>query len=579
MEDERPFRVERSDRQARLEAERRNEALVRLQEASAGLLSLEGEAPTHDRLIEILCGVTGAPRGIYWLLDEASDPPALIVRGTHGVRRTPRNDLDRRVQELLLRVELGSHHPVARAARTQRPVALADTRTESRSEFADLWSRTGGRSLLAVPLRARGRLLGVVALSWREPGRVANEATIWTAEVIANQIAAALDTAGLVEQLSRANRLKDEFLATLSHELRNPLNVIVGYAEVLSRDPEAQRLPPVRKAVEAIRRNALTQARLVSDLLDLSRLQTGKLALHRQPIQLVPLLTDAVEAVRDETDLKRIELQVKLTEEPLLVEADPVRVQQIVWNLLHNAVKFTPQGGRVLLGLEQEEDQARLVVEDTGQGVDPAFLPGLFEMFRQADARTGRRQGGLGIGLALVRQLAELHGGRVGAESEGPGRGSRFTVWLPLLTTHPAVPPVPVRRQAGSLLGVRVLVVDDSADTTAMLRQLLEREGAEVAAATSGSEALRIAEERSFDVVLSDLSMPGMDGFALLRELRSRPRTAAVPAIAVTGFGQEEDIARTRAAGFFAHLTKPVQIAQLIEATRAALASWPSQQS
>jgi signal transduction histidine kinase/ActR/RegA family two-component response regulator len=571
MDDETPSGGATSDRQARLAAERRNEALVRLQEASAGLLSLDGEAPSHDRLIEILCEVTGAPRGIYWLLDEAGDPPALIARGTHGVRRTPRNDLDRRVQELLLRVELDSHHPVARAARTLRPVALADMRMDSWSEFADLWSRTGGRSLLAVPLRARGRLLGVVALSWQEPGRGADEATLWTAEVIANQIAAALDTAGLVEELSRANRLKDEFLATLSHELRNPLNVIVGYAEVLSRDAEAQKLPQVRKAVEAIRRNALTQARLVSDLLDLSRLQTGKLALHRQPIQLVPLLTDAVEAVRDETDLKRIELQVEMTQEPLLVEADPVRVQQIVWNLLHNAVKFTPQGGRVIFRLQREGTEARLVVEDTGQGVDPAFLPGLFEMFRQADVRTGRRHGGLGIGLALVRQLAELHGGRVRAESEGLGRGARFTVWLPLLTTRPTVPPVPVRRQAGALVGVRVLVVDDSADTTAMLRQLLEREGAEVAAATNGPEALRLVQERSFDVVVSDLSMPGMDGFTLLRELRLRPRTAAVPAIAVTGFGQEEDVARTRAAGFFAHLAKPVQIAQLIEAIRSAL--------
>jgi len=237
----------------------------------------------------------------------------------------------------------------------------------------------------------------------------------------------------LVEELSRANRLKDEFLATLSHELRNPLNAIVGHAEVLSRDAEAQKLPQVRKAVEAIRRNALTQARLVSDLLDLSRLQTGKLALHLQPIQLVPLLTDAVEAVRDETDLKRIELAVKLTEQPLLVEADPVRVQQIVWNLLHNAVKFTPPGGRVTLELEREGNQARLVVADTGQGVDPAVLASLFEMFHQGDLRVGRRQGGMGIGLALVRQLAELHGGRVGAESEGPGRGARFTVWLPLL--------------------------------------------------------------------------------------------------------------------------------------------------
>jgi signal transduction histidine kinase len=433
MDDERPAGTEMSERLARLEAERRNEALVRLQEASAGLLSLEGEAPSHDRLIEILCHVTGAPRGVYWLLEDVGDPPALVARGTYGVRRTPRNDLDRRIQELLTRVDLGSDHPVARAAHRMRPVALADIRAaESRTEFADLWGRTGGRSLLAVPLRARGRLLGVVALSWREPGRAADAATVWTAEVIANQVAAALDTAALVEELSRANRLKDEFLATLSHELRNPLNVIAGYAEVLSRDSAAQKLPVVRKAAEAIRRNAHTQARLVSDLLDLSRLQTGKLAVHRQPVALAPLIADAAEAIRDETDLKRIELRVETAAEPLLAEADPVRVQQIVWNLLHNAVKFTPAGGRVTLRLEREGDEARLVVEDTGQGVDPALLPGLFEMFNQGTPRASRRHGGMGIGLALVQQLAELHGGRVLAESEGLGRGARFSVWLPL---------------------------------------------------------------------------------------------------------------------------------------------------
>lgn len=423
-----------SERLARLDAERRNEALVRLQEASAGLLSLDGGAPSHDRLIEILCHVTGAPRGLYWLLEEAaSGSAALAARGTYGVRRVPRNDVDRRMRMLLERVDLTSEHPVARAAHTLRPVAVADTRAdESWVELSELWLRTGIRSLLAVPLRARGRLLGVVALTWREEGRSADEATVRTAEVIANQVALALDTAALVEELSRANRLKDEFLATLSHELRHPLNVIVGYTEILSRDPEAQRLPIVRKAAEVIRRSALTQERLVSDLLDLSRLQTGKLAIHRQPLQLASLLADAAETVRAEADLKRIELRVERVEEALVVEADPVRVQQIVWNLLQNAVKFTPEGGRVAARLERAGGEARLVVEDSGQGLEPEFLPELFEMFRQVDARTSRRHGGLGIGLALVRQLAELHGGRVTAESEGLGRGARFTVWLPL---------------------------------------------------------------------------------------------------------------------------------------------------
>ena len=554
------------------EAERRNEALVRLQEASVGLLS-NGEAPSHDRLIEILCHVTGAPRGVYWLLDTAAGAPALRARGTYGVRRTPRNDTDQRMQELLLRVELQSdHHLVARAARTMSPVALADTHVDrSWAEFSSLWGRTGIRSILAVPLRARGRLLGVVALFWREPGRAGDEAVIRTAEVIANQVAAALDTAALVEELSRASQLKDEFLATLSHELRNPLNVISGYAEILARDPETQRLPVARRAAEAIRRNARVQTQLISDLLDLSRLQTGKLALECHPVSLAALVAEAAEALRPEAEARGVALRVERSGDAALAQADPVRVQQIVWNLVQNAVKFTPDGGEVTVRLEREGDEARLTVEDTGQGMDPRFLPDVFEMFRQVESGASRRYGGLGIGLALVRQLAELHGGRVQAESEGEGQGARFSVWLPLLTAGPEAAAVAAGPRAGSLADVRVLVVDDSDDTTAMLRQLLQFAGAEVATAASGAEALRLAEGRDFDIVVSDLAMPGMDGYELLRELRSRPRTAEVPALAVTGFGQSEDADRTRAAGFSAHLAKPVEIASLVEAALAAL--------
>jgi signal transduction histidine kinase len=577
MDVKRPDRTEMSERLAEsrravAEAERRNEALVRLQEASVGLLNL-GEAPSHDRLIEILCHVTGAPRGVYWLRDEAATgPAALTARGTYGVRRLPRNDTDQRMQDLLLRVEMSSDHPVARASRTMRPVSLGDTQEDlSWTEFSNLWSRTGIRSVLAMPLRARGRLLGVVALFWREPGRSADEAVIKTAEVMANQVAAALDTGALVEELSRASQLKDEFLATLSHELRNPLNVISGFAQLLARDPEAQRLPVVRRAAEAIRRNAAVQAQLVADLLDLSRLQTGKLGLDRQTVSLDTLVAEAAEALRQEAEARRILLRVERCGEPALAEADPVRVQQIVWNLVQNAVKFTPDGGRVTVRLERDGAEARLAVEDTGQGMDPTFLPDVFEMFSQADTRASRRYGGLGIGLSLVRQLAELHGGRVRAESEGVGRGARFTVWLPVLPAGLELTAAGAGAESGSLAHVRMLVVDDSADTTTMLRQLLQFQGAEVATAANGDEALRLVEGRDFDVVVSDLAMPGMDGYELLRELRTRPRTAGVPAIAVTGFGQSEDAERSRAAGFFAHLAKPVQITRLVEATLAAL--------
>jgi signal transduction histidine kinase len=556
-------------RSARADAEKRAAALIRLQEASAGLLLLGDGTLRHDRLIEILCHVTGAPRGAFWGLDEPRPGVRILIsRGTYGFRRIPRNETDRRMAEIMERIDLDSDHPVARAARSMALVAVPDTRADALwREISGIWNRTGIRSMLAVPLRARGRLLGIVGLSWHEVERCSDEETIKTAEVIANQVAAVLDTAALVDELSRANRLKDEFLATLSHELRNPLNVIVGYAEVLTRSPEAQRVPVVRQAADAIRRNALAQAQLVSDLLDLSRLQTGKLAIHRQSVALVPLLADAVEAVRADAEAKGVALEVKPAEESLLVEADAVRVRQILWNLLHNAVKFTPGGGRVVVRLHQEGERARLEVEDTGLGLDPDFLPDLFEMFRQAEAGSSRRYGGLGIGLALVRQLVELHGGEVRAESEGLGRGARFTVWLPLRRFSgeaAAAPP----GEAGSLAGVRVLVVDDSEDTVWMLTRLLETEGAEIAAATSGPEALRLAGEADFDLVLSDLSMPGMDGYDLLRELRLRPRTAEVPVLALTGFGQAEDAERTRTAGFSAHLSKPVELQKLLEAVR-----------
>jgi signal transduction histidine kinase/ActR/RegA family two-component response regulator len=554
------------------EAERRNRALVRLQEASVQLLTVEGETPSHDRLIEVLCHATGAPRGLYWLVATDRSAPTLVARGTYGVRRTPRNAVDRRMAELLVEIELESAHPVAQAARTMALVSVADTRGGAgRSEVLALWERTGVRSVLAVPLRARGRLLGVVALCWGEPDRSGDEAALKTAEVIANQVAAALDTGALVEELSRANRLKDEFLATLSHELRNPLNVIVGYTEILARDPAAQQLATVRRAAEVIRRNALTQAQLVSDLLDLSRLQTGKLAIRRQPVSLFPLLVNAVETVRADANAKLINVKIERREDPLVVYADPVRVQQIVWNLLHNAVKFTPEGGKVTIHLDRDGGDARLVVQDTGQGLDSDFLPSLFEMFRQAEVGTGRRHGGMGIGLAVVRQLVELHGGRVRAESEGQGKGARFTVWLPLHRAAADLPAHSAQAARGALASVRVLVVDDSDETTSMLCQLLEHEGAEVAAARSGFEALDLAAAREFDVIVSDISMPGMDGYQLLRELRTLPRTQTIPAIAVTGFGQTEDADRTRAAGFCVHLTKPVQLARLVEATRAAL--------
>jgi PAS domain S-box-containing protein len=364
-------------------------------------------------------------------------------------------------------------------------------------------------------------------------------------------------------QAEDANRLKDEFLATLSHELRNPLNVVIGYSEILRRNENAKH-EFVVKAAETIRRNALAQSQLVSDLLDLSRLQMGKLSLDRQPVSLSTVITEAVETVSAEVKTKAITLSIDLDPEILVVEGDSVRLGQIAWNLLNNAVKFTPAKGEIRVTLAQEGDDAKLIVADSGQGIPPEFLPHVFEIFRQADASSSRRQGGMGIGLALVKQLTELHDGRVQADSAGIDRGATFTVWIPLYKAG-ANGLRPERVGAtGALRHKFILVVDDSPESTEMLGKLLEIEGAFVDLARSGEEAIEIARKKRFDLVISDISMPDMDGYQLLSELRKLPQMENVPAVALTGYGRTADIERAHAEGFAQHLTKPLDIDQLL---------------
>lgn len=369
------------------------------------------------------------------------------------------------------------------------------------------------------------------------------------------------------EEAEAANRLKDEFLATLSHELRNPLNVVIGYSEILRRSEDTDGF--VGHAAEVIRRNALAQSQLVSDLLDLSRLQMGKLTIIQQPVSLLTIITDALETVKSETEAKQISLRLIASQDPLTVEGDSVRLGQVAWNLLNNAVKFTPVGGEITISLAAESSGAQFVVADTGQGIAPEFLPHVFEIFRQGDASSSRRQGGLGIGLALVKQLVELHGGLVRAESDGVGRGARFSVWLPLREAEMASSPADLKLVSGALEGTSILVVDDSSETTEMLSKLLELDGAHVQTACGGREALTLARKSSFDLVISDISMPEMDGYQLLQNLRRLPQMANVPALALTGFGRVSDIDRAHREGFTQHFTKPLDIEKLLRSVRA----------
>lgn len=374
---------------------------------------------------------------------------------------------------------------------------------------------------------------------------------------------------GLRQAADDANRLKDEFLATMSHELRNPLNVILGYSEILLRNDEIKKSPQLLNMSEALRRNALAQSHLIRDLLELSRLRSGKLSLNFETVSIMTAINNAIETVRADAEAKQIKIQVEAPPEPLFVDGDLLRLEQIVWNLLANAVKFTPAGGLVSVHVTREDDDVVLIVKDTGQGIEPSFLPKIFEMFRQGDARASREHAGMGIGLALVQQLVRLHEGSVTADSEGPGKGTTITLRLPAQAEATAMVPQPRKAVATDLGRVTVLAVDDDPDTTDLLRYLLEMNGATVITANSGAEALSLARERDLDVVVSDISMPLMDGFEFVRRLRSLPGKEDVRVIALTGFGREEDVEHARSEGFVAHVTKPLDIEALLGFVRA----------
>jgi len=408
-------------------------------------------------------------------------------------------------------------------------------------------------------INAKGELIGIVGVSTDNTLR--RQAEEERERLLFREREARAEAEG-------ANRLKDEFLATLSHELRNPLNVVIGYSEILRRSDESQPYSFVVKAAETIRRNALAQAQLVSDLLDLSRLQMGKLSLDRQPVSLSTVVTEAIETVGTELKAKSISLFVELDPEILVVEGDSVRLGQVAWNLLNNAVKFTPANGQINVTLSHEGNEAKLVVGDSGQGVAAEFLPHVFEIFRQADASSARKQGGMGIGLALVKQITELHDGRVEADSAGVDRGASFTVWIPLYKVGAGGLKSERVSATGALRSKFILVVDDSPESTEMLGKLLEIEGAFVDLARSGAEALAIADKKRFDLIISDISMPEMDGYQLLKELRKLPQMENVPAVALTGYGRSADIERAHAVGFAQHLVKPVDIDQLLVIVR-----------
>jgi PAS domain S-box-containing protein len=469
-------------------------------------------------------------------------------------------------------------------------------------EVARLLRQLDLKSIMIVPLTARNRTLGAITLATAESNRVYDTSDLALGEDVAHRIALAVDNARLYreaqdavtaredvlrirdellrrehvarEEAETANRSKDEFLATVSHELRTPLNAILGWAHMLrasTLDETTQ-----RRALETIERNAKSQAQLIEDILDVSRIVTGKLRLDVRPVDLDGVIEAAIDAMRPAAEAKGIRIETILDPRAGPISGDPNRLQQVIWNLISNAVKFTDKGGRVQVQLTRVSSHVEIVVSDTGQGIDAEFMPYVFDRFRQADATSTRRHGGLGLGLAIVRHLVEMHGGSVNASSDGESKGATFTVKLPLIVArveqrdleraHPAPAGTISDGPSARLDGVRVMVVDDEPDTREMLRIMIGDLGAVVKLCASSEEAMRILSEWRPDIIVSDIEMPDEDGYELIRKVRRAEANGGrrrVPAIALTAYGRVEDRVRALSAGYQMHIAKPAEPTEL----------------
>ena len=429
------------------------------------------------------------------------------------------------------------------------------------------------QSSMAVPMAVMGRIIGTIEVQSYRPN-VYRPEYVTGMSMAANLTAVAIENVRLLklERTARqaaeeSNRLKDEFLATVSHELRTPLTAILGWARLLedgSLDDGVK-----NQAIETICRNAKSQAQIVDDILDVSRIITGNLYLDLHPLELAPVVKNAINVVRPTADAKGIRIDAHLDTTPAMVSGDANRLQQVIWNLLSNAVKFTDNGGRVIVKLSLIGSTVQITVSDTGQGISREFMPYVFDRFRQADSTTTRHHGGLGLGLAIARHLVEIHGGTIKAESAGESRGATFTIRLPMIESGVRAPSVFTegREQTAALQllsGVNVLIVDDDSDTLKLMTTALTRRQANVTAVSSAGEAIRAIQRRPPDVLVSDIAMPGEDGYGLIEKVRSIESAANIPAVAITAYAKDEDRERALSSGFQIYLAKPVEVTELI---------------
>ena len=561
--------IDRKQAEAVLTANLRNTQL--LQNLSA-IVTENNIQELYDRILASAIALMGADAGSIQILE--SETQDLLLLATQG--------LTSEMIEHSYRVNASSNTSCGKAVATGDRIFLDFDVLENEDLDGSLRMHfdAGYRSAQSTPLISRsGKSIGMVSTHWCKHHRP-SEQELQFLDLLARQAADLIDRRQaeaerqqLLEreraaraEAEEANRIKDEFLAIVSHELRSPLNPIVGWTTLLQagkldRDKTTQ-------ALNIISKNAKLQAELIDDLLDVSRILRGKLNLNITTVDLAQTMRSAIETVKLAAQSKSIQIQTRLESNVCLVSGDSNRLQQVFWNLLSNAIKFTPVEGRVKVRLENLGFTARVSVSDTGKGIHPEFLPHVFDYFRQENSATTRQHGGLGLGLAIVDRIVQLHGGTIEAESPGEGQGATFTVELPVTNNFPQPEPNITSEITKDLNGIEVLVVEDNRDTREMITFLLEQYKAKAIAVDSAQAALNTLTHFQPDILLSDIAMPEIDGYTLLRQIRALPpeQGGNVKAIALTAFAGEIDYQQAMSAGFQQHLTKPVEPAKLVEA-------------
>ncbi|MBD2629183.1 GAF domain-containing protein [Anabaena variabilis FACHB-164] len=547
------------------EAEQSAERITRLQSVTAAFSESLTPLQVADVIIDQGIAALGANFAMIALVNETGTE--LEVLRNVGCEPDQMNGWQR--------FSLNEPVPLAEAVRTGQPIWAepSQTRAIRYPHLAEQYQQQNFNAWISIPLMVEGRAIGGMSFGFIEPQQLDEEEETFILS-LAQQCAQAIVRTRLYEAertarsaAEAANRIKDEFLAVLSHELRSPLNPILGWSKLLQNGKLDE--ATAKQALASIERNAKLQSELIEDLLDISRILQGKLSLAVSPLNLATTIRAASETVRLAAEAKSISIKANLDVEVGQVLGDSTRLQQVMWNLLSNAVKFTPVGGHVEVRLEKDNNYAQVTVSDTGKGISPDFLPYVFDCFRQADSTTTRKFGGLGLGLAIVRNLVELHGGTIQAESLGEGLGATFIVRLPLMPIQLTVNEEPQSLEPScNLNGVQVLVVDDDTDTRDLVAFLLEQAGAKVIAAASGGEAFAALAQSQPDVILSDIGMPDMDGYMLLRQIRALPpeQGGQIPAIAFTAYAAEFDQQQALSAGFQKHIPKPVEPEVLVQA-------------